>query len=61
MTRDTTNVHFAAHSPLFRKACELAGVPPTKRQAGKFRRGEGKAYAHREAARQELETSDAPT
>jgi hypothetical protein len=28
----------------FRKACQKANVAPTRRQASKFRRGEGKAF-----------------
>jgi hypothetical protein len=38
-----TNRHFAQSNDHFRKACELAGIDPTERQAAKYRRGEGKA------------------
>jgi len=31
----------------FKKACEAAGVPVTKRQASKWNNGKGKAYAFR--------------
>ena len=31
----------------FKKACELAGVEPTKRQARKWNLGKGKAYSFR--------------
>lgn len=37
----------------FRKACEIAGIEPTRRQASKFRRGFGLAHVQRfEAAKQ---------
>lgn len=41
-----TNREFAkvAH---FQRACERAGVQPTKRQASKFRRGKGRAFTAR--------------
>jgi len=32
---------------LFITCCEFAGIAPTKRQASKFQRGIGKAYAAR--------------
>lgn len=32
-------------SPVFKKACELAGIPATTRQARKFRHGIGKAFS----------------
>lgn len=39
--------------PVFVKACELAEIDPTTRQASKYFRGFGKAYRHRaEAERQ---------
>jgi len=38
------NREFAAISKEFIKACEKAGVNPTKRQASKFRMRKGKAY-----------------
>ncbi len=31
-------------SPAFKKACELAGTPLTRRQASKYRQGRGLAY-----------------
>lgn len=40
----TTNREFALTDAVFRKACEMAGVEPTKRQAIKFRHGKGRAY-----------------
>lgn len=54
---DQTNSDFAKNNPLFLKACELAGIPPTRRQASKFRsdRGKGKANAQRNAAKEALE------
>lgn len=55
------NVTFAinanfAQSPLFLKACMLAGVPPTKRQASAFRNRKGLAFKFANAARKELGT-----
>lgn len=32
-------------SPSFKKACEAAGIPVTRRQASKFRKKRGLAYA----------------
>ena len=39
-----TNRDFALHDRLFKRACEKASIPPTKRQASKFRRGKGRAF-----------------
>ena len=39
-----TNDKYAHESEMFRRACKDAGVEPTGRQAGKFRRGTGLAY-----------------
>lgn len=39
-----TNAQMAYDDGNFRKVCQNAGVEPTKRQASKFRRGQGKAY-----------------
>lgn len=47
------NANFAKN-PLFLKACELAGVPPTKRQASAFRNHKGLAFRHASAARKLL-------
>ena len=41
---------FAAKSELFQKACELAEVKPTKRQASRWHQRRGKAWAKREEA-----------
>ncbi len=45
-----TNAEFAHTDELFRMACQLAGIAPSKRQASKYRAGLGKAYAMRAAA-----------
>jgi len=42
--RVQTNREFAKTDTEFQRKCELAKVNPTKRQASKFRRGEGAAY-----------------
>ena len=38
------NTHFAETDAEFRRACEKVGIPPTKRQASKWRRKVGLAY-----------------
>lgn len=35
---------FSKENKLFLKCCELANVPPTMRQASKFRNGKGLAF-----------------
>lgn len=42
------------NSQLFTKACALAGIPPTKRQASKFSRKRGLAHRFIHQARKEL-------
>ena len=44
------NATFAATDRVFRKACELAQTPPTKRQASKWHNGYGKAFPMKNAA-----------
>jgi hypothetical protein len=48
------NANFARFDAHFRLCCELAKVKPTKRQASKFRRGEGRAYSMRLADPKQL-------
>jgi phosphoribosylpyrophosphate synthetase len=43
-------VKFSKENQLFSKCCELAECEPTKRQASKFRNGEGKAFSKRDEA-----------
>jgi len=38
-----TNAKFAQRDVVFQKACEIANVEPTQRQASKFRAGKGAA------------------
>ena len=38
------NAQFAGNNDDFRKACEKADIPPTRCQAGKWRRKVGKAW-----------------
>jgi len=40
-----TNREFAKKNRAFIKACELAEIPATGRQASKYRRERGKAYS----------------
>jgi hypothetical protein len=49
-----TNEEFAAANPTLRKACEMAGIPVTSRQASKWQRKTGSAYVYRNAALMEL-------
>jgi hypothetical protein len=46
----TSNRDFAASDPQFRAACERAGVSPTRRQASRWRRKRGSAWALRNEA-----------
>lgn len=39
-----TNQMFADSDENFRAACAAAGIPPTRRQASKFKLGFGRAY-----------------
>lgn len=48
------NTVIAQTDKLFRKACELASVEPTKRQASKFCMGRGLAYSFRKQAAMDI-------
>lgn len=52
------NVEFAKQNLLFQKACELAGIQPTTRQASKWRNEKGKAFTFRHDAKSKLEPVD---
>ena len=43
-TEVVTNKQFASRDPKFIEACKRVNTPPTKRQAGKWRRKQGRAY-----------------
>lgn len=45
-----TRSQFASNDRLFRKACELAQLNPTGRQASKWHSHKGLAYAHKQEA-----------
>jgi len=45
--KKVTNKMFAKGDSFFNKACGMAEVEPTTRQASKFRMGKGLAYKHR--------------
>jgi hypothetical protein len=49
--KEETNREQAKHDLLFRKACELAGVEPTRRQFSKWTNKRGRAYMKRFEAR----------
>lgn len=42
------------HDPLFRRACELAGIEPTRRQASKWNNKRGLAWDRRNDAKKAL-------
>lgn len=42
-----TNQEFALSDKTFQEACKRAGLPPTRRQASKFRLKDGKAWQFR--------------
>lgn len=46
-----SNSKFAETDRVFKKACEIAGAPPTPRQASKYRNKRGLAYGCAPAAR----------
>lgn len=52
MIRMTTRAEFAKADKTFQKACELAGIKPTKRQAGKWLRGIGIARTFMKEAKE---------
>ena len=43
--KELTNRQFSKQDKAFQDACKAAGIEPTHRQASKFRRGIGAAYA----------------
>jgi hypothetical protein len=49
-----SNADFAKKNLLFQKACAIAKVEPTARQASKWRNQRGRAYAARHAATKEI-------
>jgi hypothetical protein len=46
-TYETSNKRFAEVDVAFRRACQRAGIPPTTRQASKYRLEKGSAYLSR--------------
>jgi hypothetical protein len=52
-----TNAKFAASDELFRAACKLAAIEPTRRQASKWLNHRGLAWKFRAAAQFELQRS----
>lgn len=55
----TTNREWARENNLFRKACEIAGIPPKGRQASKYRRQKGLAYKYQRAAQSAVDKNHA--
>jgi len=51
----STNRKFAKENRLFRKACEIAHINPTDRQAGKFRKHRGLAYKNQGKAQSAID------
>ena len=54
----STNQQFADKDEVFRRACQLAGIQPTKRQAAKWRSNHGRAHEFRRAALEVLEAQN---
>jgi hypothetical protein len=48
-----TNKMFSTEDGFFKKACEVAGIKVTTRQASKFRLGKGLAYKNRKHVKEE--------
>ena len=46
-----SNREFASHNHAFIESCDLAGIPPTARQASRYRNGTGLVYATRRRSR----------
>jgi len=57
---EATNKEFAKASVLFLKACELAGIEPTTRQASRFLNHNGKAYKFYNEAKKALTKQEKP-
>lgn len=57
-TYQVSNDDMAKHNKLFRRACELANVQPTRRQASRWRNRRGRAYAKRHDAVKTLGSGD---
>ena len=54
-----TRKQFAAENQLFRRACQLAGLAPSRHQAGRWRLGQGVAYAFLDDAKVDLYNEEA--
>ena len=53
-----TRSEFARYNVLFRKACLIAGLQPSRHQAGRWRKQQGTAYWYLEAARAVIAEED---
>jgi len=53
-----TNREFAKENKLFRKACEIAVINPTGRQASKFRKHRGLAYKNQGKAQSAIDKKE---
>lgn len=47
-----TNKQFADGNILFKKCCDIAGIPPTRREASRFRNGKGLAFKFKGSAKE---------
>ena len=54
-----TRRDFARYNVLFRRACALAGLRPSRHQAKHWRLGQGTAYGFLDAARAVIREEDA--
>lgn len=50
MKKELTNLKFSKSDVVFQKACELAGIHPTLRQASKWRNKKGLSYRFKNKA-----------
>jgi hypothetical protein len=49
-----TNIDYQKHNPVFVRACTIAGVNPSRRQASKYRNGRGISYRKKDEALNQL-------
>ena len=54
-----TRAEFAADNQLFRLACQMAGMRPSRHQAKRWRLGQGTAYAFLGLAKEMIAVEDA--
>jgi hypothetical protein len=53
-----TRAEFASTNALFRRACQLAGLTPSRHQAKRWRKNQGTAWAFVDVAKESLLTPE---